>query len=153
MTMKTFLRSVPFTAILLIGLAPAVAQPALPGQGPDEGRTVVYRDIWGIPHIYAPTVEAGLYAMGWFQAEDRTEQLLRNFLMGMGELATVDGRGAVQTDTVSRMFEHYAIAKRRAADDINPKLMGHLDAFVDGINAFLAANPGCTHLPVQLVNR
>ena len=49
--------------------APAVA--ALPGQGDDIGKTVIYRDSFGVPHIYAPTVEAGLYAQGWAQAEDR----------------------------------------------------------------------------------
>ena len=42
----------------------------LPGTGADAGKTVIYRDTWGVPHIYAPTVEAGLYAQGWAQAED-----------------------------------------------------------------------------------
>ena len=36
----------------------------LPGTGDDAGKTVIYRDTWGVPHIYAPDVEAGLYAMG-----------------------------------------------------------------------------------------
>ena len=33
---------------------------SLPGQGEDAGKTVIYRDTYGVPHIYAPTVEAGL---------------------------------------------------------------------------------------------
>jgi len=52
----------------------------LPGSNDDTGKTVVYRDTWGVPHIYAPTMEAGMYAMGWAQAEDRPEELLKNFL-------------------------------------------------------------------------
>ena len=138
---KAMICYVPLLTFLAVSLAPAAAQDALPGQGVDAGKTVVYRDSWGIPHIYAPTAEAGLYAMGWAQAEDHTEQLLRNLLMGMGELATVDGPGGVQTDTVSRMFEHYSMAKRRAADEIKPEIMAHLDAFTAGIAGYFEANP------------
>ena len=53
-----------------------------PGTGDDAGKTVLYRDSWGVPHIYAPTVEAGLYAMGWAQAHDRPQELLKNYLRG-----------------------------------------------------------------------
>lgn len=132
--------SISMAAAMLVA-AGAAAEAALPGQGEDAGKTVIYRDTWGVPHIYAPTAEAGLYAMAWAQAEDNTEQLLRNFLMGMGELASVDGRGAVQADSVSRMFEHYTMAKRRAAEEIPPKLLGHLDAFVAGVRDYFAAHP------------
>jgi acyl-homoserine lactone acylase PvdQ len=45
----------------------------LPGPGGDVGKTVVYRDTWGVPHIYGPTIEAGLYAMGCAPALDRPE--------------------------------------------------------------------------------
>ena len=52
--------------LCLVTSAAVSAPPAdLPGTGRDAGRTVVYRDTWGVPHIYAPTVEAGLFAMGW----------------------------------------------------------------------------------------
>ena len=113
----------------------------LPGEGPDRDRTVIYRDRWGVAHIYAPTVERGMYASGWAQAEDRPEQLLRNFLMGMGELASADGPGAVRSDMVSRMFEHYAMARRRADQTVRPELLGHLDAFAAGIRDYFAAHP------------
>jgi len=35
----------------------------------DSGKVVVYGDTYGIPHIFAPAEEQGLYAMGWAQAE------------------------------------------------------------------------------------
>ena len=47
---------------------------------------MLYRDTWGVAHIYAPTREAGAYAQGWGQAQDRPEQLLINLTMGLGEL-------------------------------------------------------------------
>ena len=99
------------TLLAACGQAPSVeeepAPPALPGQGEDGGRVVLYRDTWGIPHIYAPTVAGGLYAQGYAQAEDRPEQLLVNLKMAMGEYAELAGEQAVAQDLLSRMFDHY----------------------------------------------
>lgn len=113
----------------------------LPGTGDDAGKTVVYRDTWGVPHIYAPTVQAAMYAMGWAQAQDRPEQLLRNFLLGMGELASVDGAGAVRTDQASRIFAHYRKAKELADKELSPELKQNLEAFVAGVTDFYEAHP------------
>lgn len=125
------------------GAVPAAAQAQrdrVPGEGPDAGRTVVYRDGWGVPHIYAPTVEAGLYAMGWAQAEDRPEQLLLNLAMARGELSRVAGPDAVESDLRARAWDHYGTA-RRGYERLPPRVRSHLEAFVRGIRAFYAEHP------------
>ncbi|MBI4556935.1 MAG: penicillin acylase family protein [Candidatus Hydrogenedentes bacterium] len=128
-------------SIMIVTLVAASANAAdLPGTGADAGKTVVYRDTWGVPHIYAPTVEAGFYAMGWAQAEDRPHELLKNLMRGMGESARVDGPGAVETDQVARLWDLYEGSKR-LADRIRPEVLSHLQAFVRGANAFYAAHP------------
>ncbi|HUP22442.1 MAG TPA: penicillin acylase family protein [Thermoanaerobaculia bacterium] len=113
---------------------------ALPGQGDDAGKTVVYRDTWGVPHIYAPTVEAGLYAMGWTQAQDRPEQLLVNFALALGEYSKVVGEGGLQSDLRSRMWDHYG-AGQRGVDKLRPELRAHAEAFVAGMNDFYREHP------------
>jgi len=121
--------------------APAPAdETALPGWGEDVGRTVVYRDAWGVPHIYAPTMEAAVYAQGWAQAEDRPTELLLNFLRARGEAARVLGPEAVAHDVVARTWDHRGVAERRA-DTIRPEVRRHLRAFARGINAWYAAHP------------
>jgi acyl-homoserine lactone acylase PvdQ len=112
----------------------------LPGAGADAGKTVVYRDTWGVPHIYAPTVEAGMYAMGWTQAEDRPHELLKNFLRAVGESARFDGPKAVQTDMVSQLWDNYGTSKRYF-DRNRPEIRGQIRAFVKGINDFYAEHP------------
>ena len=112
----------------------------LPGMGADVGRTVVYRDTWGIPHIYAPTLEAGMYAMGWAQAEDRPEELFKNFLRALGESARFDGPKAMQSDMVSHLWDHYSTSKRYFERN-RPEIREQIRAFVKGINAFYAAHP------------
>lgn len=118
--------------------APAFAQ--VPGTGPDEGHTVVYRDEWGVAHIYAPTMTAGVYAQGWAQAQDRPQELLKNFLRAMGESARVDGPAALPNDLVARIWDHYGTAKR-LADQIDPTVRSHIRAYVQGVNDYYAAHP------------
>ena len=101
---------------------------------------MLYRDTWGVAHIYAPTVAAGLYAQGWAQAEDRPEQLLLNLKMGMGEFASVVGEAGVETDLRSHLWDHYGAAKSRF-EELRPEVREHLEAFVAGINDWYAAHP------------
>jgi len=112
----------------------------LPGTGADAGRTVVYRDTWGVPHIYASTVEGGMYAMGWTQAEDRPEELLKNYLRALGESARFDGPKAMQSDMVSHLWDHYGTSKRYF-DRNRPEIRGQIQAFVKGVNDFYTAHP------------
>ncbi len=112
----------------------------LPGAGEDAGKTVVYRDTWGVPHIYAPTAEAGLYAMGWAQAEDRPEQLLKNLASAMGDSTRYAGKAALQTSMVVRMWDHYGVSKR-LADQIQPEVRAQVQAFAKGMRDYYAAHP------------
>lgn len=125
---------------LLFSIVGCASGPAPPGEGADRGRTVIYRDTWGVPHIYAPSLEAGAYAMGWAQAEDRPEELLKNFLRAMGESAAVEGPGALRTDLVARLWDHYGVA-RRGMDRVSDRARRILRAFVRGVNDYYQAHP------------
>jgi acyl-homoserine lactone acylase PvdQ len=124
--------------LLLLFAAPYAA--ALPGQGDDAGKTVMYRDTWGVPHIYAPTESAGMYAMGWAQAEDRPEELLKNFATGIGESARFAGEDGIQSDVFAQTFDHYGVSQRNL-DKLRPDVRANIEAFVRGINDFYAAHP------------
>ncbi len=121
-------------------LAEARSNGSLPGGGRDVGKTVIYRDSWGIPHIYAPTDEGGLYAQGYAMAQDRPDQLLLNLLTAVGELSSVVGDGAVQSDLRSHLFDHYGAA-RKNWHQIPRVIQRHTEAFVAGINVFYKEHP------------
>jgi len=130
---------VKFAAALLM-LTGFVSAADLPGAGNDADKIVVYRDTWGVPHIYAPTIEGGMYAMGWSQAEDRPEQLLRNLARGIGEISRADGKSGIQSDVVARTFRLYESSKEHL-DLLDEDLMSQTTAFVKGINDWYAAHP------------
>ena len=87
-----------------------------------------------------PTVEGGMYAMGYAQAEDRPEQLLMNLAAAMGESARYAGKGGIQSDTVAKMFRLYETSVEEA-DTIREDVRDHVQAFVDGMNAWYAVHP------------
>lgn len=126
------------TVILSLTFALLPGQLLPPGD-PDAGKLVVYRDEYGVPHIYAPTTEEGAYALGYAQAEDRLEELLKNFLRGTGEMAAAFGPSEFELDLQSRLWQHYEVA-RRNFDRLRPEVRRHLAAYVQGINDYLASH-------------
>lgn len=131
---------VTWAALLAVGLCGGALAVPLPGTGPDKDKTVIYRDTWGVPHIYSPTVEGGLYAMGWAQAEDRPEELLKNLARGIGESALFGGPGEYLADLRALMWRHYEISKERIGE-LAPEVRTMLEAYVAGANDFYAAHP------------
>ena len=81
-----------------------------------------------------------MYAMGWAQAEDRPEELLKNLLLAIGEFASIAGPAAVQSDTRSHMWDHYGVAKRRAGE-MGDQARQTNRAYARGVNDYYAAHP------------
>ncbi|HSG89886.1 MAG TPA: penicillin acylase family protein [Pseudomonadales bacterium] len=112
----------------------------LPGTGTDSGETVLYRDQWGVAHIYSPTVAGGIYAMGWAQAEDRSGQLLENLKLALGEYAEVVGPAGLPFDVRARLFGHYRLAQAGwAAQSETDRAITR--AFARGVDDWLRAHP------------
>ena len=93
-----------------------------------------------MPHIYAPTVEAGLYAQGWAQAEDRPTQLLVNLKIALGELTEIQGEEGVQTSLISNMFGHMRNATRSVAN-VSESELRRVRACANGITDYYKAHP------------
>ena len=60
---------------LFLGLAALSPRAALAA----DSATTICRDEFGIPHIFAPTLNDAAFAVGYAQAEDRLEELLKNY--------------------------------------------------------------------------
>ncbi|MCC6159366.1 MAG: penicillin acylase family protein [Deltaproteobacteria bacterium] len=116
----------------------------------DEADVLV--DEWGIPHIYARTDRDAFYLQGYMQARDRFGEidLARKIADGrLGEvIAHVSLVGPLLADVVIWEVDHYfrtlftAPDGRHIADWIEGRLdektIFALQAFVDGVNAYLA---------------
>jgi penicillin amidase len=106
----------------------------------------VRRDRWGVPHIYATTNEDLFAALGYVHAQDRFWQLELNRRTGHGRLAEVFGPIALSSDQFIRTlgFSRIAQQEARLLDDHSASM---LNAYVRGINAWIAANEA--RLPLE----
>ena len=77
-----------------------------------DARIEVLRDEFGVPHIFAPTPPAAAYASGYVQAEDRLEELLRNYRKAAGTMSEAFGETFLQHDYRQRLWQHREIARR-----------------------------------------
>jgi penicillin amidase len=123
-------------SIVLLGMIASSPAHALAADEP----ATIYRDEFGIPHIFAPTIEAASYASGYAQAEDRLEELLKNYRRARGTMAEVLGPSAFQEDLRQRVMRHAEISQARFGD-ISPKMRGIITAFQDGIRQYMREHP------------
>jgi acyl-homoserine-lactone acylase len=100
----------------------------------------IYRDDFGIPHIFAGSLEDASYGAGYAQAEDRLEELLKNYRRASGTMAEVFGPGELQADIRQRVMRHAAVSKARY-HDISPKMRAVIEAYQDGIKQFMKEHP------------
>lgn len=103
-------------------------------------KATLYRDDYGIPHIFAPNIEAAAFAVGYAQAEDRLEDLLRNYRLASGTMAEAFGPNYFTLDVIQRMVRHAQVSRDRYKD-VSPKMRAIIEAFQAGIKQFMKEHP------------
>jgi acyl-homoserine lactone acylase PvdQ len=69
-----------------------------------QGQVTIFRDLWGMAHLYAAREEDGFFGLGYATAEDRLDQVLLLYLGVKGELAAAFGPGPIGVDKVGPML-------------------------------------------------
>ena len=144
---KTFL----FLTMLVIGtlmlLAPASGTAK---SAPQLARQVtIYRDRFGIPHVYGRTDAATAFGFGYAQSEDYFARLEDNFIRAAGRRAEVAGEPAVVEDRLNRLLEIPKLA-RDEYRRLDPRMRAIVDGFVAGINYYIAGHPNAPKLLRQV---
>jgi len=101
-----------------------------------DGDIVVHRDEWGIPHVRATSVHDAFFGQGFVQAVDRLGQLEYDRRRARGTWAELAGPAAVAFDVFARRCD-LAGAAALEADSLDGHARGVLDAYADGVNAYL----------------
>jgi len=100
----------------------------------------IYRDTWGVPHVYGPTDESVVFGTAYARAEDRFETMERIYIMASGRSAELSGEGGLYTDIIARAFRVEELAGREY-QSATPALKKLCRAFADGLNYYLHRNP------------
>jgi acyl-homoserine-lactone acylase len=133
------LLSVKIAAALAALILPATAQsPADTTAG--HATTTIYRDGWGVPHIYSDTDLGMAFGFGYAQAEDRLDALLENYLTAIGRRSAAFGLEELDADFAQHLWGHEASA-RNAVASLPPETRDLIDAFIAGVRKYLLDHP------------
>ena len=102
----------------------------------------IYRDEYGIPHIYANNQEDLFFAQGYVHAQDRFWQMEFWRHIGQGRLSEIAGDATVESDKFIRTvgFNRMADATIAYYEQEQPEYMAILDAYSAGVNAYINEN-------------
>ncbi|HLL63669.1 MAG TPA: penicillin acylase family protein, partial [Propionibacteriaceae bacterium] len=107
-----------------------------------SGPVDVKRDGHGIPQIYASSDEDLFMAQGYVQAQDRFYEMDVRRHMTAGRLSEMFGRSQVDNDEFLRTLGWDRIAKREYDTKLSASAKKHLQAYTEGVNAYLAGREG-----------
>lgn len=106
-----------------------------------DGQVEIFRDQAGIPHIYASTEHDLFFAEGYIHAQDRFWQMDFQRHVGAGRLSEMLGSATLDTDTFLRSVGWERVA-RAELEFLNSESLAMLQAYADGVNAYLAEHSG-----------
>jgi penicillin G amidase len=96
----------------------------------------VWRDDYGVPHIFAASMDDAARALGYLHASERLFQMELNRRVGQGRLAEVFGPDRLGVDRFVRTLGFYREAES-SFSALAPWAQKRLQAYADGVNAFL----------------
>ncbi|MEP6527291.1 MAG: penicillin acylase family protein [Nocardioidaceae bacterium] len=106
-----------------------------------RGDVTVLRDDKGVPQIYADNAEDLFFAQGYVQAQDRFFEMDFRRHVTSGRLSEWFGNDTLETDEFVRTLGWRRVAERELAL-LDPDTRRYLDAFSNGVNAYLANHSG-----------
>jgi penicillin amidase len=96
----------------------------------------VWRDAYGVPHIFAASMDDAARALGYLHASERLFQMETQRRGGQGRLAEILGADRVAGDKFVRTLGFYREAESSFLA-LSPVAQKRLQAYADGVNAFL----------------
>ena len=104
-------------------------------------RTVtIYRDTYGVPHVFGRTDASTAFGFAYAQAEDNFWRVEENFINALGRASEVYGEKSLDEDRLNRALEIPRLA-REEYSRLDKHMRSLCDAFAAGFNFYLARHP------------
>jgi penicillin amidase len=107
------------------------------------GQVEIYRDKYGIPHIYADTSEDLFLAQGFVHAQDRFWEMDFRRHVTAGRLSELFGAATLDNDKAIRTMGWRRVAEQEM-DELTDRTRRFLDSYAKGVNSWMAANPNAS---------
>ena len=100
----------------------------------------IYRDTYGVPHVFGPTDASCVFGYLYAQAEDNFWQIEDSYIRALGRASEVYGAKTLDDDQLVRALEIPRLSKAEY-EHAAPRVQELLQAGADGLNYFLQQNP------------
>ena len=104
-------------------------------------RTVtIYRDTYGVPHVFGYTDASTVFGFAYAQAEDNFWRVEENFILALGRGSELYGEKSLNEDRLNHALEIPRLA-RAEYSRLDRKMRTLCDAFAAGFNYYLTKHP------------
>ena len=100
----------------------------------------IYRDIYGVPHVFGRTDESTVFGFAYAQAEDNFWRVEENFINALGRASELYGEKSLDEDRLNHALEIPRLAREEYAR-LDKHMRSLCDAYAAGINYYLARHP------------
>ncbi len=105
----------------------------------------IYRDTYGVPHVFGPTDASCVFGYAYAQAEDNFWQVEDSYIRALGRASEVYGERTLNDDKTVRALQIPKLSKEEYGRT-NPRARELADAFTAGLNYFIERHPGQARL-------
>lgn len=103
-----------------------------------ESTVIVYRDNYGVPHIFGSTTADAYFALGYLHARDRLWQMDTYKRLVSGRMSEVFGSSSLQSDIAMREIGFQRLAERIAQQPSDPESARITEAYAAGVNKYIS---------------
>jgi acyl-homoserine-lactone acylase len=100
----------------------------------------IYRDTYGVPHVFGQTDASTVFGFAYAQAEDNFWRVEENFISALGRLSEVYGEESVNEDRLNHALEIPKLAQAEYVR-LDRQMRALCDAFAAGFNYYLLRHP------------
>ncbi|MEO8573314.1 MAG: penicillin acylase family protein [Pyrinomonadaceae bacterium] len=104
------------------------------------GQVTIYRDVYGVPHVFGRTDTSTVFGFAYAQAEDNFWRIEDNYIRSIGRASEVYGEGTLNNDRLNDALEIPRLA-REEYDRLDAHTRSICDAFASGINFYISRHP------------
>jgi len=100
----------------------------------------IYRDTYGVPHVFGRTDASTVFGFAYAQAEDNFWRVEENFILALGRASELYGEKTLDEDRLNHALEIPRLAREEYAR-LDKHMRSLCDAYAAGFNYYLARHP------------
>ena len=107
----------------------------------EKYNVIIYRDTWGVPHIFGDKDEDTAYGLGYAHAEDDFATIQDILIAARGNLAKYYGRSVAANDYMVKLLKIWDTVEKNYENGLSDDVIKISEAYADGINHYASLYP------------